>query len=421
MKILHVVQAYKPSLGGVQLLIQKISERLVADYGDQVTVFTTTAYHCQLFLDPRQPAMPPGVESINGVTVRRFPVFNRLTWLRLNAARVAHKLRLPGQDWLRTLYFGPIVPGLRTAVARSTSDVIVASSFPMMHMYDALKGGQRAGVPVILIGTIHPADAWGYDLPIIYRAIGQADAYVALTRYERDYLTDRDVPAEQIAVIGPGVEASVFDSDLARAKGREIRERYGWGDDPVVAIIGRQTTYKRLDIAVAAMQRVWRSVPDARLLIAGASTEYSARFRKSLSELAPTERERITILEDFAESDKPALLSACNLLIQPSDRESFGIVFLEAWASGIPVIGARVGAIPSVICKGRDGLLADYGDVSAWAAAIESLLTQPALCAELGKHGKKKVLDNYTWDIVARRLRVVYGQVSQRVHSEKIT
>jgi glycosyltransferase involved in cell wall biosynthesis len=407
MKLLFVVQAYAPSLGGVQLLVQKLAEHMVADHGDEVTVYTTTAYECRLFQDATQPAMSPGVERINGVTVRRFSVFNGLAWLRLNAARVAYKLRLPGQDWLRTAYFGPLVPGMTAAVQSSGADVVVGSSFPMMHMYAALRGGQVGDIPVVLVGTIHPTDVWGYDMPMIYSAVGKADAYVALTDYERRYLASRGVSVGHVTVIGTGVEADAFDSADARASGQEMRREHGWADEPVVAMIGRQTEYKRFDLALAAMQQVWRSVPKARLLIAGASTHYSPHLNGMVAALASEERAKVTVLSDFEEFQKPAILAASDLLIQPSERESFGIVLLEAWASGLPVIGARAGAIPSVISEGQDGLLVTYGSVGEWARAIERLLTQPTLCASMGAEGRRKVRAQYTWDVITRRYREV--------------
>ena len=82
MRILHVVHGYPPSVGGSQLLVQHLSEQLVTRYGDRVTVFTTTARNVEMFWNPREPALPAGTEVINGVTVRRFPVFNRLNTLR---------------------------------------------------------------------------------------------------------------------------------------------------------------------------------------------------------------------------------------------------------------------------------------------------------------------------------------------------
>lgn len=420
-KILHVVHGYAPAVGGTQWMVQNISERLVADYGDEVTVFTTVAYSNAYFRDPRQPAMEPGVEQFNGVTIRRFPVFNRLSWLRLNAARVAHKLRLPGEDWLRGLYFGPIVPGLTRAIAASGADVVMASAFPLLHMYYALWGGERAAIPVVLLGALHPADRWCFDRPTIYQAIRRCAAYVAYTSFERDYLQDRGVSPEHVTVIGAGVNPAVFDNESVRAAGLGIRYRYGWAnDDPVVAIVGRQAEHKRIDLALAAMRRVWSFAPAARLLIAGARTDYSSQIDAMLAALPPAERDRVTIVEDFDEADKPIIYNACDLLIHPSERESFGVVFLEAWACGRPVIGARVGAIPTVIDEGRDGLLAAYGDVSAWAQAIERLLARPALRTEMGARGKQKVLDRYTWDVVVRRFREVYLGASQRAKRKVI-
>ena len=252
MNILHVVHGYAPAVGGTQWMVQNISERLVADYGDEVTVFTTVAYSNAYFRDPRQPALEPGVEQFNGVTIRRFPVFNRLGWLRLNAARIAHKLRLPGEDWLRGLYFGPIIPGLTRAVAESGADVVMASAFPLLHMHYALWGGERAAIPVVFLGALHPADRWCFDRPTIYQAIRRCAAYVAYTSFERDYLRDRGVPPEHITVIGAGVNPAIFDNESVRAAGLGIRYRYGWAnDDLVVAIVGRQAEHKRIDLALA--------------------------------------------------------------------------------------------------------------------------------------------------------------------------
>ena len=171
MKVLHVVHNYAPAVGGTQWMVQQLSERLVAQYGDDVTVFTTVAYSNAYFWDRAQPAMKPGTERLNGVTLRRFPVFNRFGQLRLLIARVGHKLRLPGEDWARGLYFGPLVPGLTTAVATSGADVVMASAFPLLHMHNALAGGKRAGMPVVLFGALHPADPWCFDRKMIFQAI----------------------------------------------------------------------------------------------------------------------------------------------------------------------------------------------------------------------------------------------------------
>lgn len=410
MKILHIVHGYPPSTGGAQWLTKNLSEILVSRYHDEVTVFTTVASNLEHFWRSDVSAMPAGTEEINGVTVRRFPVFNRLNTLRMLIAGVAYRLHLPYNDWLRTIYNGPLIFGMTQAVASSGADVVFATSFPLMHMYYALAGARRAGVPILFLGAIHTADTWGYERKMIYRAIRQADAYIALTPFERDYLIERDIRADKITVIGPGVDVSAF----AKANGAVIRRRYGWGDDPVVALVAKQTARKRPSVLLEAMRQVWAVCPDARLLLAGARTLYSRQIEEIINALPSEQQTHVTVVSDFPEEEKPNLLAACDIFVLPSGQESFSIAFLEAWACGKPVIGARVGAIPSVIDEGRDGLLAVYQDAGDLARAILELLADPQRRTQMGEAGRRKILENYTWEIVARRVRAVYAEVISR-------
>ena len=407
MRILHVVHGYPPSVGGCQWLAMNLSERLVSRHGDRVTVFTTTAYNMELFWRTDEPAMPAGTEEIKGVVVRRFPVMNHFGQLRMLAAHVAHRLRLPYNDWLRTLYNGPLIAGMTEAVANSGADIVLATAFPHLHMYYALAGARRAGIPVVMLGAIHIADRMGYERPMMYRAIRKADAYIALTPYERDHLLDRGVHRDKVVVIGPGVDAEAY----AQADGTATREQHGWQNHPVVALIAKQSPRKQIDVLISAMRRVWNVYPDTQLLLAGARTAYSPQIREMIRSLAPQQQAHVTVIDDFAEEDKPALLAACDLLVLPSGYESFGIAFLEAWACGKPVIGARVGAIPSVIDNGRDGLLARYQDPNDLATAIHELLADPQRARQMGEAGRRKVLLRYTWDAVTDQVRALYSKV----------
>jgi glycosyltransferase involved in cell wall biosynthesis len=405
MRILHVIHGYPPSIGGAQWLVKNLSEQLVSRYGDKVTVFTTVAYNMEHFWRPGKPAMPIGTEKIKGVTVRRFAVFNRLNVLRTLIAGVAYRLRLPYNDWLRTIQTGPLIFGMTQAIASSGADVVLASAFPLLHMYYALAGAQRAGTPIVLLGAIHAADTWGYDRKMIYRAIRQADAYIALTTFERDYLVARGIRTDQISVIGPGVDANVF----AKADGTPARHRHNWEDAPVVATVAKQTARKRSDVLLRAMRRVWTVHSSARLLIAGARTPYSHKIERMIEDLPPEQQANVTLISDFSEEEKPRLLAACDVFVLPSGEESFGIAFLEAWACGKPVVGSRIGAIPSVIDEGRDGLLAAYQDADDLARAILELLADPQRCVQMGEAGRRKVLEHHTWEIVADRTRAVYA------------
>lgn len=411
LNILHVVQGYTPAVGGTERVIQKISENLVRRYGDRVTVFTTTAAkNCELFWRDDQPSLPAGTEEINGVTVRRFEVFNKFNRARFFLAGTSYKLGLPFNDQFRALYNGPLVRGMTAAIAQSGADIIMASSFPLLHMHYALRGGQRAGIPVLLCGGLHPADDYGFNRPMIYRACRAADGVIAYTSYERDYLIAQGVNPAKITVTGVGVDPEPFDG----ADGAAIRARFGWAaGDPVVAFVGQQVPHKGIDLVVGAMTAVWAAHPNACLLIAGAQTSYSAEIERWIAALPEARRGRVGLIHNFPEAEKAAIFAACDLLAFPSAHESFGIVFLEAWLVGKPVIGVRVGAIESVVAEGVDGLLIEPRNGADLAAKIITLLDQPVWRKEMGVCGRQKVLEQYTWNAVADKFRAAYQGLAQ--------
>lgn len=412
MDILHVVHGYSPALGGTERLVQRVSENLVAHYSDRVTVYTANGYNTEAFVDPSQPLLPPDSFELNGVSVRRFAVFNGLGKPLFHLQRWAYRLGLPGNQYLRTLYNGPILPGLYGDVKAFDGDIVAAAAFPLLHMYTALHACRRSRKPVILIGAIHPSDDWGYDRPMIYRAIRRADAYIALSDYERDYLINqRDVPPEKITVIGVGVDASRFE----QAEGEGFRHRHRLGNCPLVAFIGPQGRHKGVDTLVLSMKQVWQEIPDARLLIAGAPTHFTQRLRELIRrELSATRRDQVIRLDHFAEAEKPQLFAACDVLAYPSLYESFGTAFVEAWAAGKPVIGCDSGAVRSVISDGVDGLIVPPGDVSSLSSALIQLLRSPELRHRMGEAGRRKVSERYTWRTVTSRWRNVYERAIAR-------
>lgn len=411
MKILHVVQGYTPAIGGTERLIQKVSENLAARYNDQVTVFTTTAYNCELFWRRDQSQLPAGQERINGVTVHRFPVFNRFNRLRRLLAGGSYKFGLPFNDWFRAFYNGPLVPGMTTAIAQSGADIIAGSSFPLLHMHYMLRGGQRSHIPIVFYGGIHTADAFGFDRPMIYKAIRQADAYIAYTQFEQEYLENaRGIPGGKITVVGVGVDVE----PLERGNRWALRDRLKWKESPVITFVGQQVPHKGIDLILQAMPHIWQKHPDACLLIAGAQTTFSATIEQWRSNLSPEQRSRVAVFNNFPESQKPDIFAATDMLVFPSGHESFGIVFLEAWAAKKPVIGSRVGAVAAVVDEGKDGLLVTHRDLPELVQAIQTLLENPDLRRKMGAYGYQKVRKYYTWDIVTDKFRQVYMTVLNR-------
>jgi glycosyltransferase involved in cell wall biosynthesis len=115
-------------------------------------------------------------------------------------------------------------------------------------------------------------------------------------------------------------------------------------------------------------------------------------------------------------SDSPDLVDAyhaADVFLLPSVHEPFGIVILEAWSAGLPVIASRVGGIPYFVSDGEDGLLFEPEDGSTLLKAYQALVADQALVLRLGAAGRKKAREEYDWDVITKKLVGIYEEVIQ--------
>ncbi len=410
MIILHVSHGYAPAIGGTEGVIQRLSEELARQFGDEVAVFTTNCLGGDSFYNPHQPVLPVGWDEINGVRVRRFPVARYLGLTARTIVYILRRFRIRTPEKMCAYADGPIVPRLERAILDFPADLIGASSFPLLHMFTAQRAAQRSDRPCILYGALHPEDKEQFQRPMIYRTIQAADHYVAFTRYEADYVIQKGADPQRVSVIGLGVDPDPF---LVTST-EEAKRRFALGRFPVVGYIGQLVPHKGVDTLLKAMPLVWQRLPEACLLIAGAKRPFATRLESMISAWPREFRDKTQIIYNFDLEDKPWLYAALDVFAYPSGLESFGTAFLEAWASGKPVIGCRKGAITEVVKDGEDGLLVDYGNEAMLADAIFQLLSSSDLSSRLGEAGKQKTLANFTWPIVARRFQDLYSLVITR-------
>jgi glycosyltransferase involved in cell wall biosynthesis len=136
-------------------------------------------------------------------------------------------------------------------------------------------------------------------------------------------------------------------------------------------------------------------------VFAGPHTTYSERLFRS------THDPRIINLGPVDLRTKTAALAACEFLCLPSEQESFGGVYVEAWSMRKAVIAGRIGPLSCVVEDGTDGLLSSQ-DPEELASAVQSLLSNPAAATAMGEAGYKKVQEHYTWDHIAAQTMSLY-------------
>lgn len=400
MKILIVSHNYFPAIGGAEKKIKEISERLVKS-GEEVTVFSSNAQTTEAYIHPEIPLLPPNRASINGVRVRRFPVYQGMRPLLNRVHSLFWKYGLPFNDIVRTIWNGPIIFNMLPHILKEKTDIIIAIPFPFLNMYFAYIAKKIRRIPMAIIPCLHTEDAWAFDRKIMYKILSDTEMIMANTDYERNYLITNGIEKERIFIVGDGINPQ----DFNRSNPQEFRRRYDIGNAPVVLFVGRKEKGKGIDTLVDSMSIVWRKIPQAKLVIAGTRTSYSKVIEKKVSSLDAKKRKNIILIDNFEDSEKSDLFASCDIFVMPSKVESLGITYLEAWASGKPVIGCRIGAVASIIEQGEDGLLVEYGNHQELASAILKLMGNEDLRRKLGGNGKKKACGKYTWDIITRHFR----------------
>lgn len=235
------------------------------------------------------------------------------------------------------------------------------------------------------------------------RLMREAAGVLVLTAIERQELASYGVRPEKISVVGGSADPLPPDwpAALESLETMPLPRCY-------VLFLGRASRDKGAIDAAEAVLALRRKGQDAALVLAGTS---SPEFSRWLERLSAVDQPGIVPLGPVSEQTKHALLSRASMLVLPSRSDSFGIVVLEAWQHGKPVIGARAGGIPGVIDEGRNGLLVDYGDSAQLSMAMAHLLNDPGLSQALGADGLRKVTTDLTWERTAARTESAYRQI----------
>ncbi|MFD9735377.1 glycosyltransferase family 4 protein [Umezawaea sp. NPDC059074] len=268
---------------------------------------------------------------------------------------------------------------------------------------------RKAGVTRIIASTHGHEVGWSM-LPgarQALRAIGNdADVITYVSKYTRSRFSaafGRLAPLEHLP---SGVDTDLYKPDpAARA---ELKARYGLTDRPVILCVSRLVPRKGQDVLIRALPSIRERIPDAALLIVGGGP-----YRKKLQALAIEEgvADHVVLTGSVPWSELPAHYNAGDVFAMPCrtrgkglDVEGLGIVFLEASATGLPVVAGNSGGAPETLLDHETGRLVDGEDVEEVADTIAHLLSDPEDAAKMGAQGREWVEENWNWNDLATRL-----------------
>jgi phosphatidyl-myo-inositol dimannoside synthase len=274
-------------------------------------------------------------------------------------------------------------------------------------------GLRRAGIKRCVAVT-HGHEAGWAMLPgarqLLHRIGDEVDVVTYLGDYFRARLAMALSPAAAARMVrlAPGVDVTEF---RPGSGGAAVRERLGLAGRPVVVCVSRLVPRKGQDTLIRAWPQVRAAIGDAALLIVG-----GGRYRAALENLA--ERLRVKSSITFAGSvpwrDLPAYYDAGDVFAMPCrtrrrglDVEGLGIVYLEASASGLPVVAGDSGGAPDAVLPGQTGFVVDGRSATAVAGPLIQLLSDAERAAAMGRTGRGWVEAEWRWDLVAERLAAV--------------
>src|ERR1051326_653802 len=414
MRIAHFVQRYPPALGGSEAYFARLS-KFLCGLGSYVKVFTTAANDLEAFWSHRGRRCRPGRDIQNGVTVHRYPL------LRFPGQRQVLRLLslLPARAWqLMTVSCNPVCPRMLWDACRGTErfDLVHATAVPYgWPLYCGLVLARRLRTPFVVTPFLHLGDPddpndrirRAYTSPAFLWLLRAADRVVVQTNVERDSLLRLNFPEKQIVLQGLGVDReSCTGGDRAGTRAR-------WGiaaDDVVVGHLANNSIEKGTVDLLRAAALAWDAGHRFRVVLAGPEMPNFRRFWEHFPRRDAVVR--LGVLSDQAKRD---FFAAIDIFAMPSRSDSFGLVFLEAWANGVPNVAYRAGGVPGVIRAEVDGLLIRCGDHHALAAAIVRLCNDPESRRRFGACGEQRLERDFNWQ---EKLELVNSLYQELAHTK---
>jgi phosphatidyl-myo-inositol dimannoside synthase len=370
-RVLLVTNDFPPRRGGIQSYLVELVSRLAGTRGHAVVVYA-----------PQWKGADAFDAQTAGYQVVRHP-----GTLMLPSPTVDSRMRrLIAEHGIETVWFGAAAPlGLLAHRAR------------------------RAGAIRVLSSTHGHEVGWSM-LPVarsVLRRIGDdSDVVTFVSRYTRARFASAFGPDAALEHLPPGVDTDRFRPDPASRA--ELRARYRLGQRPTVVCLSRLVPRKGQDVLIRALPSIRQRVDGAALVIAGggpyltALRRLAARFRVS---------GHVTFTGGVPAAELPAHHAMADVFAMPCrtrgaglDVEGLGIVFLEASATGVPVIAGCSGGAPETVRHNKTGLVVDGRSVDRVADAVTGILADPDRAAAMGAAGRDWVTANWRWDTLAARL-----------------
>ncbi len=404
-----------------------MAEILNLKYNYDIQVYTSTAIDFKALRESRGRIIKPGekyYENVNKLKITRFPVkYNisqdeKLTLVKKEASYEG--LELSDECLIEYLRNGPFLEKLLKNMVRPTEisfDLVHTSFFPYFNTILTLMLGKLTNKPTVCTPFFHFSNP-RYLNKNYFEAMHKFDKIIACTHLEKKVLIETmGIPEEKIKVISMGVDYKKFILPKKLTPKRfNFKQKYFKPNEKnhrMVLFCGYKNYEKGAISILKAIPYILKKFRKVYFVFIGPST---IAFNRELSKIQKAIHPRVINLTPdnltgYYDVKKIAAFNETDVFLMPSRSDAYGIAFLEAWASGKPVIGANIGATPEVIRDKVDGLLVEFDDYIDIADKVVLLLKKKRLSKNLGLEGRNKVQESLSWDIIAKKTHETYQEL----------
>ncbi|MCA1054617.1 N-acetyl-alpha-D-glucosaminyl L-malate synthase BshA [Rossellomorea aquimaris] len=305
-------------------------------------------------------------------------------------------------------------PPYDIALANKMAEIIKRENLDILHVHYAIPhavcailGKQMADRDVKIVTTLHGTDitVLGYDPSLtgaIRFGIEKSDVVTAVSNALCDQTNELIGPDKEIQTVYNFIDERVY----RKVDSHHLKEEYGIDEtEKVVIHVSNFRGVKRVKDVVASFNMIQKEIP-AKLLLVGDGPEMTV-VCKQVKELGITDRVLFLGKQDNLEE----LYSMSDLKLLLSEKESFGLVALEAMACGVPAIGTDIGGIPEVIEDGFNGYICKVGDVEQVASKAITLLTDENLHETFSAHALETARSTFHSQKIVEQYEDIYRQL----------
>ena len=402
MHITYIVQRTLPSpLTGSERYIHELARIMGEHYSTEIiaTVGSQISESTQIF------------DGVCIKTFKEFPI-NKVTSPISNGIRRLDRQKLLDVyseilfGFLHSTSWGYFSLSMKEYLKSHNFELIHSAAIPTATAWLSWRISKKKKIPFVFTPFLH-YELMDFKVPWVKKMLRESSTVIAVTNKEKEKIIEFGVSESKIQVIPLGIDYKIYE----RIEGNSFRSKKGLLEDLFVILIPRKSKGKGTFDTLKAIVNLSQKYNKIGLILLDKTNPNDEGILGAYIHTLTKNGVKVIDLGFITGQDLVSAYQASDVIVEPTSVDSFGIVFLEAWACGKPVIAADCGPISEIVHDNFNGLLVEFGDSEGLEKSLSSLIDDYKLKKRLGENGKLDVIRKYSIDNMVRNTEHIYNSL----------